>query len=471
MNLDKIYRYLTRDIWRITNEEMHGGKRWLVNAFKAVFLSVRFFTGHRTMERASALTFYTLLALVPALALLLGIGRGFGLQDLVDAAIRQNMQGQEAIVDYLSQFADSYLLVAKSSVIMGVGVVMLFSVVYSLLGNIENVFNEIWQQKQGRETVRKITDYISIIVFLPALITLSAGTQIFLQTYIQTDLIHYSHELSEAAKWMLRWIPYLVTILMLTFLYIVIPHCKVKFLNALTGAIVAGSVFFAFQWLYISGQIWMTKYNAIYGSFAALPLFLLWVQVAWTLCLYGAELSYATQNISNYNYENLSQDLSRQDRDFLLVLIAAHIYRCRSLEREAPNTEELSIFFHLPSRITGELVSELADLKIIHEKPSDNPKKPNGWAASNEGDRVSVASLYDTLNTTGHNSLKVRHADFFSKEWQTIESMRQAAMVQGQTLLLRDIPTERFSDYGIKPSATAKVKDDEVLTNKPSKKK
>ena len=445
-------RFLTHDIWRMTNEDVRGFRRWLINAIKATFLSIRFFTAHRTMERASALTYYTLLSLVPIIALLLGLGRGFGLQDIIAYWLNENLKGQEAIVEYVTQFADSYLLQANSSVIVGVGVVMLLYVVYSLINNVENVFNEIWQQKQGRSTMRKLTDYVSIIVLLPVFITVIAGAQIFLQTYIKTDLMHISHELSQSLLQMLRWIPYLMTIMMLTFIYIVIPNCKVKFRNAFAAALIAGTAFMTFQWFYISGQIWVSKYNAIYGSFAALPLFLLWIQMAWIICLYGAELSYASQNIQNYNFLNEANSLSRRDRDFLLILVAAHVYRRFSLHAEAPSTEQIGQDLKLPSRLTGELVTDLADLGVIRESVSDDPHKPNNWTIGFDSDKFSVASLFELLSTDGKNLLKINHAQCFAHEWQLFCTMHSAALEQGKTLLLRDIRTEDF-----KPADSSQV--------------
>lgn len=448
-----VKRFLTHDIWSITNQDVKGIRLWLLNAFKAAYLSIRFFTAHRTMERASALTYYTLLALVPTIALLLGLGRGFGLQDLVSYSLHQNMQGQEAIVDYISTFANAYLLQAESSVIVGIGIVMLLYVVYSLINNVENVLNEIWQQKQGRSTLRKLTDYVSIIVLFPVVLTIVTGGQIFLQTYIKTDLIHYSHELSKSLLQLLRWIPYLTTILMFTFIYIVIPNCKVRFRNAFAAALIAGTAFTAFQWVYISGQIWVSKYNAIYGSFAALPLFLLWIQAAWIICLYGAELSYASQNIQNYDFINEARDLSRQDRDFLLVIVAAHVYRLFNQRLDAPSTAQIGQDLQLPARLTGELVSELAELGVIREGVSSNVNQPNIWTIGFDSDTFSLASLYDLLSSSGHNHLKVNHSEAFAQEWKVFEQMHQSALMAGRTLLLRDIRTEDF-----KPSVHTIVK-------------
>ena len=444
-------QFLTRDIWRYGNDDVRGIKRWIMNAFKATYLSIRFFTAHRTMERASALTYYTSLAIVPTLALFFGLGRGFGLQDVLIYWINENMQGQEAIAEYMTTFAEAYLNRTKSGIIVGIGVVMLLYVVYSLISNVENVFNEIWQQKRGRSMLRKVTDYVSIIVLLPVFLAITTGCQLFLQTYIKTEIIHLDHELSKTLLQLLRWIPYLVTVMMLTFIYIVIPNCKVKFRNAIAAALIAGSGFMVFQWLYISGQIWVSKYNAVYGSFAALPLFLLWVQTAWIICLYGAELSYASQNINHYNFEDDTKHLSRRDRDFLMVMVAAHIYRLFSLHQET-TTEQISEDLHLPARLTGELVSELAELHVIHQGVATDNRKSNNWKTDYESDKFSVATLLDLLSTHGTSCLKDNLAQAYADEWQTFLAMHQATLDQGRALLLRDIPTERF-----KPSDTHDV--------------
>lgn len=443
---------LTYDLWRTTNDDVRGIQRWLINAVKAAFLSIRFFTAHRTMERASALTYYTMLALVPTIALLLGVGKGFGLQEVISFSLHQNLQGQESIIDPITHFAEAYLHESESSVVVGVGIVMLLYVVYSLINNVENVLNEIWQQKQGRSIGRKLTDYVSIIVLLPVSLIVISGCQIFLQTYIKTDLIHYSHELSQSLLAVLRWVPYLITYLMLTFIYIVIPNCKVKFRNALAGALIAGTAFMAFQWFYISGQIWVSKYNAVYGSFAALPLFLLWIQAAWIICLYGAELSYATQNIQNYDFLNEAENLSRRDRDFLLTLVAAHVYRRFSLQTEGPTTGQIGQDLQLPARLTGELVSQLAEMGVIVEAVPANDDAPNCWKIGYDSDTFTMARLCEMLATNGRNQLKVDHARGFAHEWEVFVRMQQQGLAEGDSILLRDIRTEDF-----KPSEFVKV--------------
>lgn len=436
-----IWRFLTHDIWSYTNEDVRGVYRWLMNVFKALFLSIRFFISDRIMEKASALTYYTLLAIVPTVALLVGLANGFGLQNLIHSSLDGMLPGQPEVVDYIMQFATRYLDHTKSGVVMGIGIVMLLYVIYSLIGNVEMVLNRIWQQKTGRTTLRKITDYLSIMILVPTFLLISSGVQIFLKTYFTTGI--YDHELSKMLLRSLQWTPYILAILALTFVYIVIPHAKVRFKNAFVAACIAGSAYMFFQGLFISGQIWVSKYNAIYGSFAALPLLLIWIQMAWVICLYGAELSYASQNIQNFNFEKDTENISRQYRDFLSVLMAAAVYRQFGQQQPAPTTEEICRQLHMPSKLAGSIISELAEQGIIRET-FDNLRKSDQhtWIPGRDISTYSVASLIEEICTSGITDFKYEYTKSFNPEWTTIQNMYAASREAGQSHLLKDVAVE-----------------------------
>lgn len=436
-----IWRFLTHDIWSYTNEDVRGVYRWLMNVFKALFLSIRFFVTDHIMEKASALTYYTLLAIVPTVALLVGLANGFGLQNLIHSSLDGMLPGQPEVVDYIMQFATRYLDHTKSGVVMGIGIVMLLYVIYSLIGNVEMVLNRIWQQKTGRTTLRKITDYLSIMILVPTFLLISSGVQIFLKTYFTTGI--YDHELSKMLLRSLQWTPYILAILALTFVYIVIPHAKVRFKNAFVAACIAGSAYMFFQGLFISGQIWVSKYNAIYGSFAALPLLLIWIQMAWVICLYGAELSYASQNIQNFNFEKDTENISRQYRDFLSVLMAAAVYRQFGQQQPAPTTEEICRQLHMPSKLAGSIISELAEQGIIRET-FDNLRKSDQhtWIPGRDISTYSVASLIEEISTSGITDFKYEYTKSFDMEWTTIQNMYAASREAGQSHLLKDVAVE-----------------------------
>lgn len=445
VNIKWLWRFLTHDIWSYTNDDVRGIYRWLMHVFKSLFLSIRFFVADRIMEKASALTYYTLLALVPMAALLIGVANGFGLQTYIKSAVQGFFPGQHEISDYLFTFAANYLEHTKTGVVMGIGVVMLIYVIYSLIGNVETVFNQIWQQKKGRTTVRRITDYLSIMLLVPIFLIVTTGSQILLQTYVKTDL--YDYELSQALLRALRWAPYGLVILAMTFIYIVIPNTKVKFMNAFVAAAIAGSAFMLFQGLFISGQIWVSKYNAIYGSFAALPLLLLWIQMAWVICLYGAELSYASQNVQNFNFEEDMQNISRQYSDFLSMLVASAIYRSFGQGLPAPTTEEVCHSLQLPSKLVGSIIADLSECGIIRETIDVKRKNDqHTWIPGRDISTYSIASLINEIDTVGITDFKYKYSKIYNKEWQAIESMRQASFEAGNSFLLKDVDIRKVKE-------------------------
>ena len=181
----RVIKFLTHDMWHLTNEDVKGSYRFFVNIIKALYLSLRFFFSERLMEKASALTYYTILAIVPMMALIVALARGFNLYDLIEQSVSSMFPTQEDTVKYLFSFADSYLEHTKTGIVMGVGILLLIWVIINLMGNIETVFNQIWQQKTDRTAVRKVTDYLSIFIMVPLFLAISSSIEIFSQTLVK----------------------------------------------------------------------------------------------------------------------------------------------------------------------------------------------------------------------------------------------------------------------------------------------
>jgi membrane protein len=432
----KSWRFVTYDIWRITTQDVTGIYKWLISIAKALILSVRFFLSDRMQEKASALTFSTLLAIVPLLALILGVAKGFGIQDDIERTLIQALPGQTEAITYGFEFAANYLAHTKTSVIMGLGIVLLLWVIISLIGNIEVVFNQIWQQKRSRSTVRKFTDYLSIMIVVPIIIFVSSGLQLFLQTYVKEGYL--DETVSHTVMMLLKAAPYVLSTLMFTGAYIIIPNTKVKVTNALVAGAIAGCAFQIFQMLYISGQIWVSKYNAIYGSFAALPLLLLWVQMSWIICLYGAELAYASQNIQNFDFEKDTANISRRYFDFLTVIVTAVIYSRFKKEQEVISTEEIAGYLRLPSKLTGKIVSRLEELDVIRETIDKGNRDHHFWTPGMDINKLSIGLLMDLMNNHGREDLKINYHKAFSHEWEALSRMHQAGISVGANTLLCD---------------------------------
>ena len=432
-----IIRYLTYDIWRTTAENVTGSVRYAISIIKALFISVRFFMNDRMMERASALTYYTLLSIVPLFALVLGIAKGFNVQEILEQTLSSGAMGaNNETIHYIFTFANSYLEHSKTGIITGIGIVMLIWVIYSLLGNIESVFNHIWQQKKGRTTVRKITDYLSIMIVIPVLVFLICGLQIFSHAVLSSE--HFNVILTDTLRIVFKWVPFALIILVFTLIYIVLPNAKVKVKNALIAGVVAGGAFIVFQNLYLNGQIWVSKYNAIYGSFAALPLLLLWLQMSWVICLYGAELSFAAQNTRNFEFEKDTQNISRRYYDFLCIVVSGLVYS--DFPNKKYNTEDISSVLHLPSKLTGNIVSHLQDIKILDETIETRDKEEERiWDPGQPVGDLTIGQLIEKLEISGSSDFRYDYTKIFEDEWNVLSNMRESGKAIGDQQLVRNL--------------------------------
>ena len=268
-----VVHFVTYDIWRITENEVSGLKVFYINIIKTIILAIRGFLGENLQTKASALTYNTLLAIVPMLAVLLGIAKGFGFQETVRDELLAYFPGHEVELHKAFEYVESYLVEAQGGVILGVGLILLFYTVISLISSVEDTFNDIWQIQNSRPWYRKISDYLAMFIVLPILMTSSSGISIFLSTLQNSFLSQYVF-LTPVLGFILNVSPYIITSLTFAGVYILLPNTKVKVSNGLIAGAIAGCAFQFFQFIYISGQIWVSKYNAIYGSFAALPLLL-----------------------------------------------------------------------------------------------------------------------------------------------------------------------------------------------------
>ena len=293
MQLQSWLQFLTDGIWRITEDEVTPVRKRLYSCVKIIYLSVDQFLNDRIPVRASALTYSTLLSIIPILALLFAIARGFGFDALMEEQIKSGVMSQQS--ELIFSWVNSYLQHAQSGIFIGIGLIMLLFTILMLIDNIERSFNAIWQVKRPRTVFRQITDYFSMLLLLPLLIVISSGLTIFMTTYVK-DLETFLL-LGPMLKFLVRLIPYALTWGMFIGLYVFMPNTSVKLKHAWFPGILAGSAFQAFQYFYVNSQIWISNYNAIYGSFAAIPMFLLWTQISWTICLFGAQMSYISQNL------------------------------------------------------------------------------------------------------------------------------------------------------------------------------
>ena len=284
MKVKNVFTYFTDTILRRNaNSYRNPRVRWAVRQYKLLFYTARGLIAHDTIVRSAALTFYTLISIVPILALVFAVVKGFGLLDgLIDdlyALFPQNVE----VLDYMVEFARKALANTQGGLIALVSVVTLFWAVIRVFGSVESAFNNIWEVQSSRNIARQYLNYIVIAMVAPILWLVASTMGGYLLRFFDAGNTFLGILLSKLSALVIIWGSF-------TLIYAVVPNTKVLWRSAFMAGIVAGTVFMLFQWGYLYLQGWMTSYNAIYGSFAALPLFLLWLQISWEILLFGGEL-------------------------------------------------------------------------------------------------------------------------------------------------------------------------------------
>jgi membrane protein len=291
--------------------------------YHKLYLTIRFFTEKRVMTQASALTYSTLLAIVPMLAVVFAIARGFGYNKYIEMWFRELLSSQPQVADAIVSFVNSYLIHTKSGIFLGVGLIFMLYTVLMLVNNVEETFNQIWQVNNSRPILRSFANYLAMFFLFPIIIVISTGLSIFMETV--ADRMDDIVILEPIVHKLFSLFPFMLMSLLFIFLYVYMPNTKVRFSCAIIPGILAGIAMHLLQIAYIHSQIWVTGYNAIYGSFAALPLFMLWVQISWAICLFGAQLTYTNQNLNRigFNLEDIEvhpkvdmTDEERENSDF-----------------------------------------------------------------------------------------------------------------------------------------------------------
>lgn len=436
LDINQIRTFLTEDIWRVTEDEISKKRNILYNTIKIITLSIREFVQGRVINKASALTYSTLLAIIPILAILFAIARGFGLDNLLEEQLRTGLEGQALAAETILSFIDSYLSHAKNGVFIGVGIIMLFYTVLLLTNNMEQTFNSIWQVKKHRSIYRKMTDYFSMLLLLPLLILLSSGISIFMSTFMKN--MQEFTLLAPIIKFLVRLTPYVLTWGMFTALYIFMPNTKVKLKYAILPGILAGSAFQAFQYLYIGSQIWVSRYNAIYGSFAAIPMFLLWTQISWSICLFGTQLCYVAQNLRNFSFSKETENISRRYHDFLCILIMSLICKRFQTDKRPYTAETLSDEHKIPIRLTTTILYELQDLHLIHETRMENEDEETGYLPAVDINRLNVGMLLNRLDESGSEAFKIDKNRYYAS-WDTLKKARMEYYDSTSKVLLKDL--------------------------------
>jgi membrane protein len=438
--ISKVINFLKTDIWRIRSKSYPRSKSFFLRQLRIIVLAVRGFDEDKCAFRASALTFYSLLSVVPVIAMMFGVAKGFGLERRFETEIMKKMEGQEDVAKSIIDFANSLLKNTSGGLIAGIGVAFLFWSIIKVLSNIEHSFNDVWGVKSPRSIGRKFSDYLSIMLVCPFLLIMASSSTVVISSQVRVIIqrIPVVSELGPVIFLPLKLLPYCTIWITFTFVFIFMPNTKVKLKSGLLAGIVAGTFFQIAQYIYINFQIGAAKYDAIYGSFAALPLFLLWLQISWLVVLFGAELSFAHQNVETYEFEQDSMSVSYSFKK-LLSLLTTHLLIKNFCNAEPPlDAEKISHILEIPIRLVRQILFELVESGILSEVRTDNNKDVAYQPAIDVG-KLSVQFVVESLEHRGISNIPVGKTSELDKLTNCLSTFADDIEKSPANILLKDV--------------------------------
>lgn len=435
MRLSDIITFFTDTVFRKgAGEYRNPVARWAVRQYKLLFYTVQGLSSHGTMVRSAALTFYTLMSLVPVVALVFAVVKGFGLAEGLEQNLYEVLPQSPEVIDYVVGFAQKALARTQGGWVALVGVLTLFWAVIKVFGSIEDAFNNIWEVRSTRSAARKYGDYIAVVVVAPILWVISSSMGNYAAEILGVAGSPALEVLSRAGSLVVAWV-------MFTFIYVVLPSTKVRFTAALTACVVAGTAFVLFQWGYVYLQRWMTSYNAIYGSFAALPLFLLWMQISWEILLLGGELSFAYQNVARFDEERESLLVSYDCRRKLMVGVMLLVSRAFRDGRGAVSFSEIRDRLDVPTRIMNNILYTLVQARMLNEIRTEGTDYDLEYAPARD---ISTLRVYDILSAVdshgfGRDTIDMRSNRELRRCAEVVERLKDVTRASTENVLLTEL--------------------------------
>ena len=435
--MQKIIEFFKTDIWHISQGEVPAWKYLLASITKRFILAVRFFLDKRVLSQASALTYSTLLAIVPILAVVFAIARGFGYSKYIEVWFRDALASQPQVAEVIIDFVNGYLKYTQSGIFLGIGLLFMLYTVLMLVSNVEDSFNEIWQVKKPRSIFRTFTDYLAMFLLFPIVIVVTSGLTIFL-TAIANEMPNFLL-LGSFVRFLIDLIPYVLMSSMFIGLYMFMPNTHVKFSSAIVPGILAGFAMQALQIVYIHAQILLSSYNVIYGSFAALPLFMLWLQISWTICLFGAELCYTNQNLDYYDYDAHTGEISHRYKMMLSALLLSRICKRFANGQKPYSALELRKETLVPIRFVNDLLYDMIQAGLLVELSSDEKGETSHFMPAEDLKNMTVGTMIDRMESYGRWKIDLDLSELFKGDWAKAVELRSIYLRDTRKILLQDL--------------------------------
>lgn len=447
LKIAEIHSFFQQGIWQIDLEKQQKGKYFLIKQLRILILAVRSVVEKKLVLRASALTYFTLLSIVPILAMAFGIAQGFGLEETLRQQIMNKFSGQEEVFSRALDFADSLLERTKGGVIAGVGLLTLAYTVLRLLNFIEMSFNDIWDLEKPRSLYRKFTDYTSFIAIAPIIFIISSSLTVYITSEVSeiTQSIGVLSLFEPIVQFLLGFAPYVLIWLLLTMVYAIMPNTNVKFAAALLAGILAGTAYQFLQLGMIKFQIGVARYNAIYGSFAALPIFLFWLQFSWIIILFGAAYAQAFQNIKSYTYEKEHTAASLYAGKIIALATMHLLAKCFAEGEGGLTKEEIVQRLEAPGSLVQRVLQKLIACRLVAEINYQDESETVGYQPAIDVNKLDVATVLNTLEDDGNQNFDMGKNETVKKVLSLFDDIRQQMAASDHNVLIKDFSSTKLT--------------------------
>ena len=384
-----------------------------------------------------------------------GIAAGFGFEQRLEKELLENFSGQEAVVSRVIEFAHSLLANTQGGLIAGIGVAVLFWTVIKVLSNIESSLNAIWEVEKGRSVGRKISDYLGMMILSPVLVIMSGSATVFIKTQVtvMTREVSILGAFSPMIFFALKLLPYLLAWILFSVVYGVMPNTRVRISSAVTAGVIAGTLYQLLQWGYINFQVGVAKNNAIYGSFAALPLFLVWLQLSWLIVLFGAVISSASQHIDQFEFAPSCRRASISLERLIYLRIVQWLVK-RFCSGEPPSTvREIADALEMPVRMARRSAAALLEAGILSSVMRGADQTYEGEAngafqPARDVSLLTVKAVVDAMEHRGCDTVEMASTPDLEGLSAALAEMDRAAGASPANRLLTEIEGPRAEGPG-----------------------
>lgn len=420
----KISEFIQYDIWRWTSNELEDArftKRIGLGVLKTIILVIRGFNSKQLNMTANALTYNLVFAIIPILAMILAIAKGFGFAEMIESHIQHVIPGGSNMMPEVMGMINRYLETAQGGTFIGIGLLILIWAVYSFFRNVEQAFNSIWDVRQPRSIIRQLTIYVAVLFFVPIVIITSTGLSLIVQTTIESQPLLAS--MSEWHSTVVRLVQFVLVWLVFIWMYIAIPNTKVHFRSAVFPAVLMGTLFQLLQMLSMYVIVFLSRTSIVYGAFATIPIIMMWLQWTCLLILIGAEMSFAIQNNEQFEYEKDLEKMSRRYKDFVTLFLLNKIIQRFENDELPYMATELAHDNNLPIRLVNQLLNRLVEVGLLRTVYVEQ-KEDKTYQPALDTHKISIGMVVDRIDKQGLEEF-IRGADEEMQAfWQRFQQLK-----------------------------------------------